>query len=277
MIFAQLCKRWKKLGESIEVFTNEKGLKFCENQGLEKVVFHILPTSFSDRFGLYFSSLTKTLVSTVSVLGLRNYKTDIVLSSSDFWPDVFPAIIYKLRNKNVKWISCCYLVLDFEDAKRSIKGLIYFCAQKISLLLILRLADSVFVASSKDVSTFTESRNLQNNRIMAVRGGVDFLSLSNFPKQEIVYDAIFVGRFHPQKCIEELIDIWGQLVKLRSNAHLAIVGSGNLEKNILLLIKKLGLQNNIQLLGVLDGKKKTKVLKSILSPISLINVRHFLL
>jgi len=71
------------------------------------------------------------------------------------------------------------------------------------------------------------------------------------------YDAVFQGRFHPQKGVVELIDIWKQVVAVKPHAKLALIGNGPLWNDVSQKIEELGLQNNVILLGyVFDGKKK---------------------
>ena len=53
------------------------------------------------------------------------------------------------------------------------------------------------------------------------------------------YDAVFIGRFHPQKGVLELIDIWKRVVNKKPQAKLAMIGDGPLMKKVQLKIKKI--------------------------------------
>jgi glycosyltransferase involved in cell wall biosynthesis len=74
-----------------------------------------------------------------------------------------------------------------------------------------------------------------------------------------IYDAVFQGRFHPQKGVVELIEIWRRVVEKIPEAKLVMIGDGPLMKNVKLKIKNLKLESNIELLGyVFDGDEKYK-------------------
>jgi glycosyltransferase involved in cell wall biosynthesis len=74
------------------------------------------------------------------------------------------------------------------------------------------------------------------------------------------YDAVFQGRFHPQKGVEELVRIWKIVVNEIPDAKLLMIGDGPLMSSVRLLINDLNLNKNIILCGyVYDGDKKYKI------------------
>ena len=81
--------------------------------------------------------------------------------------------------------------------------------------------------------------------------------LSKLPKK---YDAVFQGRFHPQKGVVELVEIWKKVVEKKPNAKLAMIGDGPLMQDVRDKIQDLGLQKNIKLFGYLfDGPEKYEI------------------
>ena len=69
------------------------------------------------------------------------------------------------------------------------------------------------------------------------------------PVEKRKYDACFVGRFHQQKGVLVLIDIWKEVVKLKPDAKLAMIGNGPLEEEVKNRAKEYGIGNNIDLFG----------------------------
>jgi glycosyltransferase involved in cell wall biosynthesis len=130
-----------------------------------------------------------------------------------------------------------------------------------------RYADVVFVTSEPDIKRFiTEKRG--SSKIFAIRGGVDikeateYLNSNNvIPVSKRKYDACFVGRFHQQKGVLVLVDIWKRVVDKRPDACLAMIGNGPLEKKVLDKTRELGVEKNINLFGFLDGEKKFEIFK----------------
>lgn len=199
---------------------------------------------------------------------------NIVYSASDFWPDSVPAFVMKLRNKGTKWIAGFYLFAPKPwqkdspyKGKRWLIGLFYWLTQLPIYWLIKRYADMVFVTSEPDVEKFiTKKRG--KDKIVVIRGGVDIRPSEEYlnsgdviPVEKRKYDACFVGRFHPQKGVLELIDIWKLVCERRSGAKLAIIGIGPLEADVKEKIKRLDLGNCIDLLGFRDGEEKYEIFK----------------
>jgi len=77
------------------------------------------------------------------------------------------------------------------------------------------------------------------------------------------YDACFVGRFHPQKGVLELVSSWEEVVKRRPNARLAIIGADSAEyrRQVEQAIGSRGLAKSIDLLGFMDGGEKYDVFR----------------
>jgi len=120
----------------------------------------------------------------------------------------------------------------------------------------------VFVTSEPDRWKFIGKR-LPPGRVVAIRGGVDTKTPTSVPSPvEKKYDAVFIGRFHPQKGVLELIDIWEYVCEIKKDAKLAMIGAGDLEKEVREKISKHGMGDNIDLLGFQDGIPKYQIFKS---------------
>lgn len=179
---------------------------------------------------------------------------DYVYSVSDFYPDLIPAFVYKWKNPKCKWIAGYYLVVcppfapgyHYKGFNR-LKGFLYWLMQIPSRWVVNKWADIVFVTSEPDRKYFP------NKKVVIIRGGVsEYGEKNKNPK----YDAIFIGRFHYQKGVLELLDIWKTVVYLWENAKLCMVGDGPLRNEVLMKREKLGLRNNIDIVGFKKGREK---------------------
>ena len=151
--------------------------------------------------------------------------------------------------------------------KRWVIGMLYYLTQMPIYWIIKRYADMVFVTSQPDVEKFVTKKR-SRDKVGIIRGGVDirpseeYLSSGHIiPVEERKYDAVFVGRFHPQKGVLELVDIWKTVCEKRPEAKLAIIGIGSQEDEIKKKIETLNLKNNIELLGFKDGMEKFEIFK----------------
>lgn len=204
---------------------------------------------------------------------LLNYKILSNISHSytvsDFPPDFFIGLILKLSNKKIIWISGQYLFaphpsqIDSPYKNQPLKGWSYFLYQKISRYLAVKFADIIMVTSKPDVQKFP------HKKVIVVQGGVDIAESEKYlksakiiPVNKRLYEAVFLGRLHPQKGVIELIDIWKLVTKSIPNAKLVIIGDGQLKNQIYQKIKKLNLQKNIYMLGFRTGQFKYDIFKN---------------
>ncbi len=146
-------------------------------------------------------------------------KYDFVYSASDFWPDSLPALIMKLKGN--KWVAGFYLYAPRENK-------IYYWSQKFTRWLINRFADAVCLTNGSLAWGFT------GKKIIEVNGGVDLANA--YPSDEgKEFDAVFVGRLHYTKGIDELMQIWDLVLKKKPDAKLAIIGAGDTEEKKLFM------------------------------------------
>ena len=143
----------------------------------------------------------------------------------------------------------------------------YWLTQQPIYWIIKKYADMVFVTSEPDVKKFITSKRCAD-KVVVVKGGVDIRKSNEYLKssnaisvKQRKFDACFVGRFHYQKGLIELVDIWKLVCAKKSEAMLAMIGIGPLEGEIKNKIIKLNLENNIKLLGFLDGEEKYNIFK----------------
>ncbi len=215
-----------------------------------------IQTDKASHLPLFFHQIRRTILGISKIKNLKFF--NYVYSVSDFYPDLLPAIWYKLKHPQTKLICGYYLLAPnpfshsspYRQTGQFLKGLFYWLSQRLSLFLVNRYADIVLITSEPDRKYFP------NKKVIVVQGGVDLPAKIKSTK---IYDAVFIGRLHPQKGILELIDIWQKVVGQRPNAKLAVIGDGSLERNLKFKIQKLKLKNNITLFGFKTGKEKYQI------------------
>jgi len=276
-IFIECVKRWsQEKSITVSVFTSDVGQKLCVNNGLKNITYVSWSSTKLRTLGIPIFYLIGTIKASVLILRLvlnvRNslYANKlIVFSSSDFWPDSIPALIAKIMSKKAKWVAAFYLFAPnpFKHespykGKRFIRGLIYYFSQVPIYWLVKKYSDMVWVTSELDKWKFMGSKKLTSDKVIAIHWGVDTKLSSLIPEpKEKKFDAVFIGRFHPQKGILELIDAWNLICKKKFNAKLAIIGVGDLENEVKRKIKKYDLEKNIFLFGFKDGVEKIEIFK----------------
>lgn len=176
------------------------------------------------------------------------HKYDFVYTSSDFLPDSLAGFIFKLRGN--KWVAGFYLKA-FKENK------VHYYSQGLVTWIIKKFADMVIVTNPTMYPIFPEKKKAWIN------GGID-LSLAGLSDHPKVYDAVFCGRIHPSKGIDELLQIWDLVREKSPKARLALIGDGDLGVEYIRhkLFAKHGRNqyNGIDLLGYM-GNERFKVYK----------------
>ncbi len=275
-IYMEFARRWSKK-HKVTIFVTPDGYKMCQAQNLDRNSNLDFGVQQGFGLGVFKGYVNYFLRIPLSVkLGLKmkieNPNGTYIYSSSEFLMDSLPAWILKLRYPEVFWVAAWYQTapspfVGFAEGARNnvyrLKSFVYWLQQKVAKPLILQKANFVLVNNAMERQQFP--KHTKNGKIAVVLGAVDVEKINEYRSQVTghkspVYDAVFQGRFHPQKGVVELVDIWKKVVDYRPDATLAMVGDGPLMKEVKLQITNYKLQNNIKLFGFLmDGEKKYKV------------------
>ena len=284
-IFIELAREWSK-NIPVTIYTTQEGIGMCERQQLtgnkltiNKVGNNNLSSNFFLKY-LYKIFLGLKLGFSLNINHKSSIINHLLYSSSDFWMDVFPAVITKIRYPKLKWIATWFQtapnpIFGFGEQKAVSKkhvrerrykfsALLYWLSQVPVRPLIKKYADYVIVNNEDERKRFPEME--KKGKVIVLLGAVrldeikKFLSTNYKLLSTKEFDAVFQGRFHPQKGVVELIDIWRKVVDKIPNAKLAMIGDGPLMNEVRTRLTEHRLQNNVKLFGyVFDGPEKYKI------------------
>lgn len=270
-IFIEFSKNWSKK-YPVTIYLWEEGYRMLKRQQVvsakgkvqsAKLKIQISQMKPWSKLGFtvnYFARIVEGIRLGL-ITKLENSKETIVYSASEFWMDSLPAFILKLRYNKIKWAAAWY-----QTAPNPLKGfsgsLPYFLIQLPIKPLIDRFADFVLVNNDLEKKVF--KRLKKDEKVIVVLGAIDLKNLKRWQKvlskKEKIYDAVFQGRFHPQKGVLELLDIWKRVVDKKRDARLVMIGDGPLMERVKGKVKREKLEKNIILTGYLfDGEEKYKI------------------
>jgi len=262
-----LCKRKAKI--FLSTFKNNYQYKAFFGQSPEvKFIPFWTPEVLLGYYSFFIDNVYKLFFLPIRAFFI-NANYDYVISTTDFLPDVVYSFLLKIRNPKIKWVASYFLEAPKPWAKnnpyrtslgRYLIGVLYWLIQRFSYWLIRWKADFVLVTSKPDVKRFV-TRKRPRRKIIIVQGGVDIGKAREYLNEKEQYDACFMGRFHYQKGVLELVDIWKKVCQKKPKAKLAMIGSGSLETDVRRKIKKYHLEKNIDLLGFKSGKEKYQIFK----------------
>lgn len=272
-ISIELARRWSRLFP-VTVYLWEEGYRMYMRQNLNprKIEFKIINMSPWRNLGFFVNYLARILAGILLSLriNLDNEKNTIVYSATEFWMDSLPGFILKLRFPKITLVTTWFQTAPnpmrgFKEGDRVLSyrfsALAYWLVQLPIKPLIKRYADFVLVNNEFEKKQFPEMD--KEKKVIVVLGAVDLSMIKKLVKNQRtdkIFDGVFQGRFHPQKGIVELIDIWKLVVDKKPDAKLALIGDGPLMGKVKQRIRELNLQKNIKLFGyVFDGVKKYSI------------------
>ncbi|KKQ49684.1 MAG: Glycosyltransferase [Candidatus Woesebacteria bacterium GW2011_GWC1_38_13] len=287
-IYIELSRLWSKQF-SVTICTTSDGVKMIKTQNLIGNYLEVnqignknLPSNFLLKY-LYKIYLGIRLGFSLNINHKSSIINHLLYSSSDFWMDVFPAVILKIRYPKLKWIATWYQtapnpIRGYREMKKrgtkelknqrnnnyNLSAFFYWLSQLPIKPLISVLADFVIVNNEDERKRFPEME--KKGKVIVLLGAVRLNEIKKFLSANYKllftkkFDAVFQGRFHPQKGVVELIDIWRKVVDRIPNAKLAMIGDGPLMKDVRIKIQDLRLEKNVELFGyVFDGPEKYKI------------------
>lgn len=274
-IFIELARDAARLKIPTTIISWTAGFTMCKKTDLfpeKNIKFLDLKMDKIDSLGFFLSYLgriVKSILWSLSYSFPRGDTSSIILyTASDFWMDVIPSFILKIRFPHLVWAGTFYLTAPnpfkgYDEGGEwklpTLKGIIYWLLQLPMYWLIRLFAQFVFVTSDPDIARFP--KQAEADKVIVIKGGVDLEKVRKFQKQignvKKTYDAVFMGRFHPQKGVLEMINIWEIVVRKLPKAKLIMIGDGPLMGEVREKIKKHHLEGKIQLTGYLiDGLEK---------------------
>ncbi|MCX7928146.1 MAG: glycosyltransferase family 4 protein [Patescibacteria group bacterium] len=275
-IFIELAREWSKTCQ-VCVYTTIEGIQMARRQKLNGKYLKLI--SVSDNLSnLFLVKYIQKILLGLKLgfrLKIRNTEKTFLYSASDFWMDFFPAMICKIRHPHCKLVCTWYQTAPnplkgYKEDKRPgsshrLRSFLYWFMQFPVKPLIKKYADKIIVNNENEKNQFP--LQTRKGKVVVLIGGVPledikkYLSENEKLLQRKVYDAVFQGRFHPQKGVVELIDIWAKVVEKVPNAKLAMIGDGPLMEKVKQKIKANKLEKNVRLFGYLfDGPKKYEIL-----------------
>ena len=270
--FIENARWWLKWGKEIIVVTTPEGKMMCQNSKL-KTKFILLPTIDVNQFGVLVTYLYRMIYGSFCLRKVIKNKA-ILYSSSHLLTDILPPLLVKLKYPQSFWAVSLNLLSPhpFKGYEKAyIPGykiprpndIANFLGQKISFLLIKKYANKIIPVNGH-IKNYLLDKGFPQKRVITIGRGMDLEEIKKIPEpRKRNYEGVFLGRFHPQKGLFDLIEIWQLVTKVIPEAKLAIIGSGpkKITQKFKQWVEEKGLEKNIELLGFQEGEEKIKILK----------------
>lgn len=259
--FFEVMRTWNRQGLNIEVLVSDMVHDTCLKHQLD-VKYIILPLKI-ERIGVVGTYVFRAIMA--CIITPKFLGQVITYSATDIIPDIIPAVMVKVLNKNSKMVCVIFHLIPNYSVRAGSKvtNFVSYYSQRISHLFIRRFADIVFVDNTilrRDLIR----RKFPQEKIKVISMGIDKAYIDSISPSSVErYDACFLGRLHVSKGIFDLIEIWKLVVSKNKSARLAIiyVGPSDLEYALMRRIKEENLDSNFFMLP-LKGKDALSAVKS---------------
>lgn len=265
-IMVECIRRWSR-EHKLTVYGNEGTRRMCDWYGLAGIEHVTWPADRLQKFGRPFWWLMQMLLGNRRVRRIQFAPDEkhLIVATSEFQPSCIPAMRLKKRYPGAPLVVGLYLFAPKWFSKGPGPGFwftAYWPFQQYMYRRTLREADMILTTGAPDRDLII-SAGRSPEAVFAVLGGVDLSIPQSVPEpKEKIFDAVFIGRLHPQKGLLELLDVWKLLMAKKPDARLAVIGSGPLGAQCRAKAEKLGIAKSVEFFGFRDGVEKYKIIKS---------------
>lgn len=260
-------------GHSNIILTTDNGKIVYEQDlvNIKKVNFVTIQSYKSEKkYGPMGSYLYRMLLINKAIKTIKLDKNDLLICHSDFFPDSIPAWLINKRNPHIKSINFYHM-----KAPSLFRGFNAEYAGKFSFptpqLLHYKLNQFMYRKLTYDrtliltVNSFYKEylqKKYNHNTVKVLKsfGGIEKKSEQKIDQNRKKYDVIWIGRFHVQKGLDDLLDTIFLLKQDKPDISAVIIGDGDqkIKAHIAQKIIDLGLETNIYLPGFVHGSEKYK-------------------
>lgn len=207
-----------------------------------------------------------------AILSPKKNSPQLVYSVTPFLPDTIPGLLTKFKTKKTKWFVAHSMFapsllgggfgIPGHRKIPSLRDLGFYMNEKLTYAVLKKYSDLIGETNELDRERCIKD-GFHPSSVIVLSGGADIKLVKEIREPlEKEFDAVFVGRLHPQKGLFELINIWACVCRKKTDAKLAIIGNGPLENDIKRRVKKSGLEQNVFFFGFVDGIEKIKIFKN---------------
>jgi glycosyltransferase involved in cell wall biosynthesis len=237
---------------------NLKGYELTLTDGSQAKPFNA--NSFFGQFRLLFDYFRR-FIGTLRRMG-KIKRTDIAYAVSDYWFDVWPVVLSRAKRKLMIWHMAAPSLWQIirkgrpdVDATR-VASLYYWLSQNLSIFFFRFCRDKHLFIVHPDMRKWVRRLGYHEDEISYISFGVDAARASRVPVQEKIYDAIWIGRVHRQKGIDDLMVTLLHLSKTVKDFRAVLVG--NL-RELQPRIESLGLTKCVEFAGFVSEDEKFRL------------------
>lgn len=261
VLFINIARRWQQQGNDVQVLLATAGSE-AYTQACAPARSLMLSRTWLDNSRRYFGHpLLIALVyigrAVRAIPLVQRLPAEVLYTPGDFWCDVLPTVVKKIRQPRVTWAAAIFHINDPPWRRRGnslIASVLSWMAQRLSFFLIKWQANVIFALNHAVKKSLVEN-GFTPERIYVMGAGIDRAALEKIPEYTPRYAACSVGRINPTKGVIALPAIWKRVVEAVPGSQLVIVGKASTawEKQLRVAIATAGMQEHVMYKGYLPS------------------------
>jgi glycosyltransferase involved in cell wall biosynthesis len=204
---------------------------------------------------------------TVTMLRLDEVKPDdVAYVMSDFWFEVIPLACSRARLKILHLGMMAPTLKEVLLRQRAdvtpirLPSLYYWLSQQVALRWFRHARGGVVTYCHPEIRPYLLKFGYLETELYYVPNGSDTITAELVPTQPKQFDVAWLGRVHPQKGIDDLLETLTWLKEHLTDFRAIIIGKS---KDLLEpVVQRLGLAENVTFSGLVTEQEKFRLLKS---------------
>ena len=247
--FHEISRRWlcREGGERQQVMTTAGGAGMLRRMGCTLPLIHVPAALLANR---EWFRMQRFWSYCLSALGGRHAARRLppcgtVITVSDYFCDIVPALLLKRRHPDCRWIAWIHH-RELPPAERPGNRLVNTLTWKMQEWSLRRIADRADAAWVYD----TEAGDLVKARLLAfgmspeririMQCGINVAAIAEAPEPGKTVDAAMVG-VRPNKGLHDILPVWEEVLRLRPGTTLQLMGGISGSAPVLAEIERRGL------------------------------------
>lgn len=252
--FHEISRRWQEAYPEVKqhLMTTPGGRGMLSGMGCKLPMTLVSASVFAGKELFRMSRLWSYVLSALASNHRVNKMSpcEAVITVSDYFCDIVPALAMKCKWSACRWTAWIHH-RELPPSQRPgsrIANTLTWKMQEWSLKQVARHADAAWVYDT-DAGDLVKERLLQlgmpSEKIRIMKCGINLKQISEAKEAEKTVDAVMVG-IRPNKGLHDILPVWEEVLKLRPETTLRLMGGMSGEAELLKEIKQRGFDNLIE-------------------------------
>ena len=237
---------------------------------IEGVSFVVVGGVWIERISEYLAYYVRVVQQFFFLRQLSGESDHVLFAHEEFMPSAFHAFFLKILNPHVPWIV--FFHMRAPGIMRGFMGEYTGKFRPTFRALRYKVEQWIFFALSRGrVESVVTVNSYYEDYLRGIYPRANIIALDHYAgarieqteRVEPVHDLVFMGRFHEQKGVYEIVDILRRLREKKPNISIIMIGGGvaRVERKFKKLLREHGLERHVHFAGYIVDSAKYQIME----------------